>query len=74
MTIQELRERLHDCEGEASACIDRDCSCKDAVREARMELDDAIRAAAEDSVEAAYRDAGFDAMSPLEQWYADGAR
>lgn len=41
---------------------------------ARRIYADRIRAAAEDRVEGLYRDAGFDAMSPLEQWHADGAR
>ncbi len=48
----------------------QDCSnCRLRTREA-----DRIRAAAEASVEAAYRDAGYADMSPLEQRTADGDR
>lgn len=44
-------------------------SCRLRTREA-----DRIRAAHEASVEAAYRDAGYGALSPLEQRAADGDR
>ena len=35
---------------------------------------DRIRAAAEDSTEALYREAGYGALSPIEQRFADGDR
>ena len=40
MALLDIIERLYDASGEAGACSDRDCGCKSAVSDLRMELED----------------------------------
>ena len=59
--IHDLEERIADAKGEASACSDRTCSCKDVAPDLEEELDLLLDAQEHD--EAAWkdlRDAGAD--------------